>query len=518
MTTLYDLVSNAQKSFGEKVYIREKTSSGIKDTTYNEFYEGAMKIAAFIKDKIKTPSSGKAPHSAVIGPTSANYLISHLGSMCGGNTSIPIDALLAVPDICELLDRADADILFYDKRFEAAVPAFRNACPKIRFFVCLTDEEGSENGDLTAGDIFEKYKAEIPEKLPKADDLAAILFTSGTTGKAKGVMLTHGNFMDNAFCCDNESTSEDVLLTVLPIHHVYCFTCDILLSLRYGTTVCVNDSLMKVAQNLKQFAPTIILLVPMIAAAIYKQIKAAAKANPNIPIQAIAQGAFGGRLKIVYSGGAYLSPELIAAYEELGITIAQGYGMTECSPRITSGDLTMKSNGDVGKIVRGCEVKIVGGEIAVKSPSVMQGYYKDEKSTAEALKDGWLYTGDLGHTDEYGRLYITGRKKNLIILSNGENVSPEELENKAEAAQIAQEVLVYPEEEVLTLELYLGNELYRDKTEEEIVKEVKEKVAAVNKILPSSKAIRRIRIRKEEFEKTTSKKIKRAQSVRGDLI
>ena len=171
--------------------------------------------------------------------------------------------------------------------------------------------------------------------------------------------------MDNAFCCDNESTEDDVILTVLPIHHVYCFTCDILLSLRYGTMVCVNDSLMKVAQTLKEFGPPVVLLVPMIAAAIYKQIKAAAKANPNVPIQMIAKAAFGGRLKTIYSGGAYLSPELIAAYEELGVTIAQGYGMTECSPRITSGDLTMKSNGDVGKIVRGCEVKIVDGEITV---------------------------------------------------------------------------------------------------------------------------------------------------------
>lgn len=513
MTTLYDLVSNAQSNYGEKVFIKEKVPGGLKETTYNDFYTGALKISAFIKDKI-----GKKAHASVIGATAANYLISYIGAMCGGNVGVPIDALLAIPDVCELVNRADVDVLFYDSRFEAGIPAMRSACPNVKFFVSLSDDDETENGDLTVGAILKQYRADIPDKLPEAGDLAAILFTSGTTGKAKGVMLTHGNFMDNALCCDNESTTEDVILTMLPVHHVYCFTCDILLSLRYGTTVCVNDSLMKVAQNLKEFAPTIILLVPMIAAAIYKQIKSAAKANPDVPIQMIAKGAFGGRLKTIYSGGAYLSPELIAAYEEMGITIAQGYGMTECSPRITTGDLSMKSNGDVGKIVRGCEVRIVEGEITVKSPSVMQGYYKDEKSTAEALKDGWLYTGDLGHTDEYGRLYITGRKKNLIILSNGENVSPEELENKAEAAGIAQEVMVYPEEEVLTLELYPGNELYRDKTEEEMIKEVKEKVAAINKTLPSSKAIRRIRIRKEEFEKTTSRKIKRAQSKQGDLI
>ena len=324
--------------------------------------------------------------------------------------------------------------------------------------------------------------------------------------------------MDNVMCCDNESTPEDVILTVLPIHHVYCFTCDILLSLRYGNTVCVNDSLMKVAQNLKLFKPTIILLVPMIISAIYKQIKSVSKSMPLIPMKVIAKKAFGGRLKVMYSGGAYLNPELITAFEKMGITIAQGYGMTECSPRITTGDLTRKSAGDVGTVVKGCEVRIVDGEITVKSHSVMQGYYKDEVSTAETLKDGWLYTGDLGYADDQNRLFITGRKKNLISLSNGENVSPEELENKVEAAQMAQEAMVYPEEEVLTLELYLGTVLYKNMSEEDTVKAIKKKVAEINKSLPSSKSIRRIRIRKEEFEKTTSRKIKRTQSVQGDLI
>ncbi len=512
MKTLFDLVNAAREKFENNPFIKEKTASGISEITFGEFYACALKIAAFLKD-----SFGKSVHSAVIGPTSGYYLMSHIGAMCGGNVSVPIDALLSVNDICELLTRADVDVLFYDKRYEQAIPAVKAACSSVKMFVALSGE--TENG-LTVGAILDKYQPLVmsKEELPDENTLAAILFTSGTTGKAKGVMLSHGNFIDNAFCCDNESTDKDVLLTVLPIHHVYCFTCDILLSLRYGTTVCVNDSLMKVAQNLKLFAPTIILLVPMIAATICKQIKNAAKANPNIPVQAIAQSVFGGRLKIIYSGGTYLSPELISEYESFGITIAQGYGMTECSPRITSGDLSRKSNGDVGKIVRGCEVRIVDGEITVKSPSVMQGYYKDEKETAETVRGGWLYTGDLGYTDEYGRLYITGRKKNLIILSNGENVSPEELENKAEAFGIAQELIVYPEDEILTLELFLGSELYKDKTEEEAIAEVKAKVAEINKTLPSSKNIRRIRIRNEEFEKTTSRKIKRNQSRQGNII
>lgn len=511
MKTLYDLVIGAKSSFGGKTFIKEKAGEGISEKSFGQFCEDALRVSAFLKDKF-----GKKVHAGVVGPTSYNYLVGYIGAMIGGNTGVPIDAQLSPDDMAELLDRADVEALFFDGRFEAALPVFKEKCPKIKEYVLLCD---TADGDAAAlGSVLAKYSPDTPDEIPEESDLAAILFTSGTTGKAKGVMLSHGNFMDNVMCCDNEATPEDTLLTVLPIHHVYCFTCDILLSLRYGSTVCVNDSLMKVAQNLKLFRPTIILFVPMIVSTIYKQIKKASKAMPLIPMKVIAKKAFGGRLKTVYSGGAYLNPELITAYEKLGITIAQGYGMTECSPRITSADLTRKSDGDVGKIVRGCEVKIVDGEITVKSPSVMQGYYKDEQSTAETLKDGWLYTGDLGHTDEYGRLYITGRKKNLIILSNGENVSPEELENKFEAANIAQELMVYSEDEMLTLELFLGTELYKGKSDDKIAEEIKEKVKAINKTLPSSKTIHRIRVRKEEFEKTTSRKIKRAQSVQGETI
>lgn len=510
MKTLFDLVSNAGSEFGSKVFIKEKAGEGVSEKTFGEFFSDALRVSAFLKDRF-----GKRVHAGVIGLTGYGYLVSYIGAMIGGNTGVPIDVQLAPADIAELLARADVDVLFYDERFAGAVPLFKANCPNIKEYVVLSDR--AEGGGTPLGSVLANYSPDAPD-VPCESDLAAILYTSGTTGKAKGVMLSHGNFMDNVFCCDNESSSEDSLLTVLPIHHVYCFTCDILLSLRYGTCVCVNDSLMKVAQNLKLFAPTIILLVPMIAATILKQIKTAAKANPNIPIQAIAKNALGGRLKVIYSGGAYLNPEIISGFKELGITIAQGYGMTECSPRITSGDLTRESVGDVGTVVKGCEVRIVDGEITVKSPSVMQGYYKDPENTAETLRDGWLYTGDLGHVDEQNRLFITGRKKNLIILSNGENVSPEELENKAESAQIAQELMVYSEDEVLTLELFPGKELYAGKTSEEAAAEIKEKVKQLNRELPPSKQIKRIRVRDAEFDKTTSRKIKRAQTVKGAVV
>ena len=213
-------------------------------------------------------------------------------------------------------------------------------------------------------------------------------------------------------CQDNESTVNDVVLSVLPIHHIYCFTCDIMLTLRYGNILCFNDSMMRIPQNLKLFKPTVILLVPMIAETLYKMIKNVSVSEPDTPINEIAKRLFGGRLETIFSGGAYLRPELQKNYIDIGINIQQGYGMTECSPRIATGcKFDKQCTNDVGKIVNGCQVKIIDGEIMVKSKSVMAGYYKDPQTTAETLTaDGWLHTGDLGYIDENNRLFLTGRK------------------------------------------------------------------------------------------------------------
>lgn len=504
--TLSDLVRLSAEEFGSGTFIKEKAGKEISEKTFGEFFEDCKKVLGYFKPMGKL-------HAAIIGATSYNYLVSRLGTVIGGNVAVPLDAQLSCEDICDLIRRADVTVLFYDSRFARYLEQIKEECPEVRTFVCLNrTEEG-----LSLEDILAESQPEDPEEI-SPDSLAEIVYTSGTTGKSKGVMLSHGNYVDNTFCRDGEATAEDALLTLLPIHHVYCYTCDILLSLRYGTTVCVNDSMMRIPQNLKLFQPTVILLVPMIAATIYKQIKAAAAANPQIPVKAIAASVFGGRLKGIYSGGAYLDPALIKAYAELGIPIAQGYGMTECSPRISSIKLDEGSFGDVGIIVNGCQVRTEDGELLVKSPSVMKGYYKDPENTAEAITpDGWLRTGDLGYV-ENNRIYITGRKKNLIILSNGENVSPEELENKFVSADIVAEVLVYAEDGTVTAEIFPNQEYAAGKTRQEISAAITELIGNINKTVTSSKTIRRIRLRDTEFEKTTSKKIKRTQSSKGDII
>lgn len=502
--TLQELVDASADEHGNRVFIREKNGRDISEKTFVQFREDVKKAMVYVN----TFRNGEPVHCAVAGASSYAWLVSYFGTVCGGNASVPLDAQLGEDDIADLLNRSDSVVFFYDKRFSKMIDGLKEKCPEVKAFVSLEND---------IPDILDKYQPEDFRPVePSA--LAAISYTSGTTGRSKGVMLLNSNLIDNAMCQDDESTPEDVVMSVLPIHHIYCFTCDILLSIRYGNQLCFNDSMMRIPQNLKLFKPTVILLVPMIAETLYKMVRNISASEPDTPVSEIAERVFGGRLKTIYSGGAYLRPELQKAYIDMGIAMAQGYGMTECSPRISTGNkYDTECAGDVGIIVNGCQVKTVDGEIMVKSPSVMAGYYKDEQATAEALtSDGWLHTGDLGYADDRNRLFLTGRKKNLIILSNGENVSPEELENKFAGLEYISEIMVYSDDSVICAEIFPNRELYPD--DGVIEKMFRETVDNINKTVPPAKAIRRLRIRDNGFDRTASKKIIRKQSAHGWII
>ncbi|MDE6035938.1 MAG: AMP-binding protein [Ruminococcus sp.] len=501
--TLQELVNASAEEYGDKVFVTEKSGKELVNKSFNQFRDDVKRLMAYVN----TFRTGEPIHCAVSGASSYLWLVSYFGTVSGGNTGVPLDAQLGEDDTAELLNRSDSVIFFYDKRFAGMIEGMKKNCPEVKAFVSI------EN-DLP--EILAKYEpTEFQTVEPSA--LATISYTSGTTGKSKGVMLLNSNLIDNAMCQDNESEPDNVVMSVLPIHHIYCFTCDILLAMRYGNNLCFNDSMMRIPQNLKLFKPHVVLLVPMIAETLYKAVKNIAERNPEKTIKEIADEFFGGRLRTIFSGGAYLRPELQRAYIDMGIQMAQGYGMTECSPRISTGDrFDTECKGDVGVIVNGCQVKTVDGEIVIKSPSVMAGYYKDEQATAEALTpDGWLHTGDLGYADG-NRLYLTGRKKNLIILSNGENVSPEELENKFAGLDYITQILVYSEDSVICAEIFPNKELY---SENDIVDKLfRETVDKINLTVPPAKAVRRLRVRETPFDMTPSKKIKRQQSEHGRII
>lgn len=496
VTTLRELVYSADERFGDEPFIREYEKRQFIDTSYRQFRQNCDALGVWVQELFP-----QGVHAALIGSTGSAYLTAWFGIQCANCVSVPLDVANSAEKIADEINRSDSEMLFLDDRHVPDLPLFREKCSQVKYYIHL---HKPCEGMLYLGDLLAQYKGKIPAGSPKPDDLAALLFTSGTTGQSKGVMLLHRNLIDNATCEPDLGYHGNKRLTVLPIHHVFCFTCDILCSLWYGRTICVNDSLMRIVKNLKIFQPTDATFVPMIAASILKRMEQAALKNPDKP--AIGREVFGEDFSIIYAGGAYLSPEIIKGYKTFGIEIAQGYGMTECAPRICNGIRNCPQPESVGRVVPGCEVRIVDNEIWVKSPSVMAGYYKNPEETANSLtEDGWLRTGDLGYLND-GYLYITGRKKNLIILENGENVSPEELENQFVTFEPIKEMVIFEYEHVIAAEIYPDPEYVSD----DVQTEIQAKIDAVNAAFPPAKRIVKVFYRDHEFEKTASRKIIRS--------
>ncbi len=494
--TIKELVYYADERFGDEPFIREYAHKQFCDTSYRSFRQRCDKLGAWVQEKFPN-----GVHAALIGSTDSDYLTAWFGIQCACSVSVPLDVANSAEKIADEINRSDSEILFLDERHESDVPSFRKLCPQVKFYISL--HKPCEDM-LYLGEILSMYEGKKPVGMPSPDDLAAILFTSGTTGQSKGVMLRNSNLMDNATCEPDLGYHGDKRLTVLPVHHVFCFTCDVLCSLWYGRTLCVNDSLMRILKNLKIFKPTDATFVPMISASILKRMQQMAEKNPDKI--AIGKEVFGEDFSVIYSGGAYLSSDIIRGFKEFGIEIAQGYGMTECSPRICTGVKFSPQPESVGRVVPGCEVKIVDSEIWAKSPSVMMGYYKNPEETANALTDdGWLRTGDLGYLND-GYLYITGRRKNLIILENGENVSPEEIENRFVTFEPIKEMVVFEHDHTIAAEIYPDPEY----ASEDIKAEIKAQIDAVNDTFQPAKRIVKVFYRDREFEKTASKKILRS--------
>lgn len=319
-------------------------------------------------------------------------------------------------------------------------------------------------------------------------------------------MLTHRNLAENATCLDMKLPKRTVVLSVLPVHHAYCLTMDILKGMTLGAIICINDSLLRVAKNIKLFQPNMILMVPLMIETMAKKLEDA----EGLPPEIVKKEVFGENFHTICSGGAYLNPAYIDLFRRYGITILQGYGMTECAPVISTTVPWNIRKESVGQLLPNCEAKTVDKELWVRGSSVMKGYYKMPEETAEALtEDGWLRTGDLGYVDEERFVYLTGRKKNLIITKNGENVSPEELENKIGEHRLVQEILVREKNGIIEAEIFPDYEYAKKKEITEIQTVLQEVVDAYNKTAPAHKRVYSLKVRDTEFEKTPSKKIKR---------
>ena len=294
------------------------------------------------------------------------------------------DAQLPKEEIHDLLNRADVTTLVYDEsKSEIALEAI-SACPNLKNIIAMNLADDDDKV-LSFWKMTNLQTAGV-DFTPSPDDLATIMFTSGTTGKSKGVMLTHRNLAENATCLDMQIDEGTVIMSVLPTHHAYCLSMDILKGLSLGAVICINDSLLRIAKNIKLFEPNMILMVPLMIETLAKKLESAAL----LPAPVVKAKVFGKQFHTICSGGAYLNPAYINTFKKYGITILQGYGMTECSPVISTNLPWNNKAGSVGKLLPNCEAKTVDEELFVRGSSVMQGYYHMPKETAETLEDGWL--------------------------------------------------------------------------------------------------------------------------------
>ena len=498
-STIKEMLVHTEAKYGSGDAVRYKIGKNeIESKTYTQLKEDSERFSNVLKELGELGN-----HIAMVGMSSYTWLVTFLGTVNSGSVAVPLDVALPAEEMCELIERSHATVFVVDEMRKDVMAMVKERCPELKYVISMQKEESDADvlsfWKLTKGQEG-KFDCEIDP-----DKLCTIMFTSGTTGKSKGVMLSQRNLAENATCLDMKIPERTTVLTVLPIHHAYCLSMDILKGISLGSIICINDSLIRMAKNMKLFQPEIILMVPLMIESMAKKLEDAAGLPPEI----VKKEVFGERLHTICSGGAYLNPDYIDLFDKYGITILQGYGMTECAPVISTSVSWNRKKEAVGQLLPNCEAKIVDNEIWVRGSSVMMGYYEMPDKTAEALKDGWLCTGDLGYVDEEGFVYLTGRIKNLIITKNGENVSPEELENKIGSERIVQEILVREKEGVIEAEIFPDME-YAEKTGiSDIRATLQQIIDEYNKTAPSYKKVYSLVVRDTEFDKTPSKKIKR---------
>ncbi len=498
--TIFEILADSTEKYAEHTAIRYLKKREVIDRTYGQLMEDVQKITLLLEERKLV---GK--HIAILGPSSYEWITAYLAIVTSGSVALPLDAGLGDADLLELLERGHVDGFFHDKAKNALSDAWKEKNTS------GVDVELNTLQEMLAGmELTEEKKTELSlqSRAVDCDQTCTIMFTSGTTGKSKGVMLSNRNLANNVDSVPVQVNPGTVVLSVLPIHHAYCLSMDYLKGIASGATLCINDSLLHMMKNIKRFEPNVILMVPLMIETIVKKLK---EVNPLIPKKMVRKEVFGPNLDMICAGGAYLDPYYIEELKKYGVEIYQGYGMTECSPVIATNWQQENRAGSVGKAMPNCEVRIADEEIQVRGTSVMSGYYEMPGETEETLQDGWLCTGDLGRIDEEGYIFITGRKKNLIILSNGENISPEEIEGKLSLHDLIGEIVVTGNGNYLTAHVF-PEESYVDKkhwSEEKVEKKLQDILDEYNKTQPTYRRIIGLDIRKEPFEKSSTKKIKR---------
>lgn len=504
ISTVKQLVAFAAESYGEKSFCRFFRGEDLCEKSYNEFYHDCLCVCRYIR-----AIENNRIHIAFIGKTSYEYIATLTGMIFSGNVVVPFDPNITVDEACKLFEDADIEMLFCEEAFIEKAEQIRQRISGIKQVVSLGNWKWFD--EVFASYDESSWYAALSEFEEKPDECALIVYTSGTTGDRKGVMLSNRNIAANTCYNEFSADEDDVEFSVLPMHHVFCYCCDVLKTVYDGGALCLNGELSNLYKNMPIFEPTIMRIVPSLCKSILTRIKITEKHNPELTPREAAEKVCGRKFRRMIAGSAFLSGAMIDEFEKYGITARQGYGMSECSPRISTADFSNECKYSNGKVLSVNQVRSVDGEIQVKGPSVMLGYYKRPDATAEAFtEDGYLHTGDLGYLDGE-HIYLVGRKKNLLILSNGENISPETIENRFADDGLVKEIVVYAENDKIIAEIFPDSDLAKAMGVEDVSGELEKIVDRVNMASPSDEQIASFKIRTAPFSRTSTGKLKRTE-------
>ena len=555
-STIKEIIYNSAKVYGDNIAFtlknKENDKVSYRDINYKEFLEDINSLGT------EFYSLGlKGKRVAIMGKNRYEWVLTHFANLLGGIVSVPLDKDLKLEELTNSLRKSKADAIVFDpKVLELIEEVKKENLENLKEFICMDNIEGYKNiKELTeAGRT--KLKAGKNEYVDyKIDENAMniLLFTSGTTSQAKAVMLSQKNIASNIYAlqCTEDIRPTDTNIAFLPLHHIFGSTCMVLM-LADGVRNTFPDGLRYIKQNLKEYKVTVFVGVPILLESIYKAImREIDKQGKSKTIKNAIKisncllkfhidirrklfkpilDALGGELRMIVSGGAAADPLYLKGFTDLGITTVQGYGLSETSPVIAGENFKAMKKGSVGFPMINDKIEIVDkdekgiGEVRVKGPNIMLGYYEMPELTAEVLKDGWFYTGDLGYFDKDGMLFLTGRIKNMLVLRNGKKVFPEEIETIVNRIDLVQECMVFGLEDkkdndiIVSVKAVFDKEIikekYADKTDEELEKILWDKIREINTTFPRYKHIQKLITTYDELIKTTTKKVKRQEEMK----
>lgn len=558
-TDLKDMLKQTGEVYGNRPAYIFKDNGSMKTISHKEFRDeinalGTVLINMGLKDK----------RIAIISENRYEWELSYLAIAAGVGVVVPLDKALPDNELESLILRSQVEAIFYSSKYDAIMNTLREKKnTNLKYFISMDLQENT-NGIYSQKALLEKGKKLLEEGNKQyldakidADKMGIMLFTSGTTAMSKAVMLSHKNLVTNVMDIIQrfDLTEEDRFLSFLPLHHVFECTVGFLYPVSIGGSIAFCEGVKHMADNIKEFDITAMISVPAVFDIIYRKVmktiekkgkmatlekgKKISNVLLKVKIDLRKQlfkevhESLGPKLKLVVTGGAALDPETEKGFNDLGFDVEQGYGLTETAPVIAAETPKCRRLGSIGKKFPNVEVKIDDpdedgiGELMAKGPSIMLGYYENEEATKSALEpDGWFHTGDLARIDKDGFIYIAGRKKSVIVLNNGKNVFPEEIETLLNKVEGIKETFVYEKKEAdgdvkVCVEIVYDKEMIKDlyhiEDEEKIKEFLWEKVKEVNKLMPKYKYVREMIATEEPLIKTTTLKIKRHEELKKVL-